>query len=259
MTHFDDNHGKYSMNISVNQTERDNIYNDKLGEYFHSSLGETIDKLRNFQKYIPNPVMGKFLARYEIFKNILNVHGSIIECGVHLGGGLMSWEQFSTSLEPYNHPRKIIGFDTFEGFAGVSKLDLAEGVVEFKEGTLAVPAHDDIQLCAEIHNLGRPLGHIPKIELVKGDANITIPEYIEGNRHLIVALLYLDFDIYEPTKKAIECFFPRMPKGAIIAFDELNLKQWPGETLALLDTIGISKLRIQRFPHQAQMSYVILE
>ena len=38
-----------------------------------------------------------------------------------------------------------------------------------------------------------------------------------------------------------------MPKGAIIAFDELNNKNWPGETVALLESIDINilKLKIQ--------------
>jgi hypothetical protein len=47
-------------------------------------------------------------------------------------------------------------------------------------------------------------------------------------------LLYLDFDVYEPTKAAIEALRPHMPKGAAIVFDELYSRQWPGETLALL-------------------------
>ena len=51
-----------------------------------------------------------------------------------------------------------------------------------------------------------------------------------------MSLLYLDFDLYEPTK----CAFPRMPKGAVVAFDELNHAAWPGETMALLDTLGIA-------------------
>ena len=33
---------------------------------------------------------------------------------------------------------------------------------------------------------------------------------------------------------ALKNFISRMPKGAIIAFDELNNKNWPGETVALL-------------------------
>ncbi|MDE2016823.1 MAG: hypothetical protein KGI57_03860, partial [Hyphomicrobiales bacterium] len=82
---------------------------------------------------------------------------------------------------------------------------------------------------------------------------------VKKNDHLVVALLYLDFDLYEPTKMAIETFVPRMPKGSIIAFDELNQKHWPGETRAVLDTVGLRNLRIRRFPFTPQISYAILE
>jgi len=53
-------------------------------------------------------------------------------------------------------------------------------------------------------------------------------------------------DLYEPTKTAIEYFLPRMPKGAIIAFDELDNPIWPGETMALLEKIGLNNLKIER-------------
>lgn len=257
--HSDKDVGSFSMNLNANQTARDNEYHERLGDFFAQSLGEPIDKLRNFAKFVPNPVIGKFLLRYEIFKRVLNVHGSIIECGVHLGGGLMSWAHFSTLFEPFNHPRKVIGFDTFEGFTAINPLDVAKDVEEFGVGTLKVPAYEDILECARIYDLGRPISHIQKVELVKGDALKTIPAYIEENKHLTVALLYLDFDLYEPTKVAIERFLPRMPKGSIIAFDEVNLKQWPGETMALLDTLGIRNVRLERMPHQAQISFCVLE
>jgi hypothetical protein len=72
-------------------------------------------------------------------------------------------------------------------------------------------------------------------------------------------MLYLDFDVYEPTKVALETFLPRMPKGAILAFDELNQAAWPGETLAVLETVGLRNLRIQRFPYASGLSYAVLE
>jgi hypothetical protein len=50
-----------------------------------------------------------------------------------------------------------------------------------------------------------------------------------------------------------------MPKGAILAFDELNQSAWPGETLAVLNSMGIRNLRIQRFPFTPQLSYAILD
>ena len=49
-----------------------------------------------------------------------------------------------------------------------------------------------------------------------------------------MSLLFLDFDLYEPTKAALEQFVPRMPRGAVLAFDELDNPIWPGETKALL-------------------------
>ena len=53
-----------------------------------------------------------------------------------------------------------------------------------------------------------------------------IPQYIENNKHLLVSLLYLDFDIYEPTVTALNNFLPRMSKGSVIAFDEINNKDY---------------------------------
>lgn len=44
-------------------------------------------KLTNFEKYISRQSMARFLARYELFKMIKNTKGSIVECGVHWGGG----------------------------------------------------------------------------------------------------------------------------------------------------------------------------
>ena len=94
---------------------------------------------------------------------------------------------------------------------------------------------------------------------LKGDFLQTAPEYIENNQHLVVALLYLDFDLYEPTLAALKHFFPRMPKGSIIAFDEVNHPDWPGETLAIFEEIGINNLKIERFTFDSVRSYAIIK
>jgi hypothetical protein len=51
----------------------------------------------------------------------------------------------------------------------------------------------------------------------------------------------------------------RMPKGAVIVFDELNNRTWPGETLAVMETLGLTRLRIQRFNYEPHVSYAIIE
>ena len=83
--------------------------------------------------------------------------------------------------------------------------------------------------------------------------------YLKDNPHLVVSLLYLDVDLYEPTKIAIETFLPRMPRGAVIAFDELNARIFPGETIAVAETLGIRNIRIERFPFDSYVSFAVLE
>ncbi len=102
------------------------------------------------------------------------------------------------------------------------------------------------------------MAHIPNVELVKGDFTQAAAQYLEANPHTIISLLYLDFDLYEPTKKALELFLPRMPKGAIVAFDEINCESFPGETRALQEIVGIGTHEIQRFPFEPWVSYMVL-
>jgi len=250
----------YPVHIPANQRPQDQQYFEQLSGFFESASGTTLDKLRTFPKFAPVGEIGRFLAKNEIFKKILNVQGNIVECGVYMGGGLMSWATMSAIYEPLNHLRRVVGFDTFQGFADVDARDKGQAENDrVKKGGVAANSYDELTECARIFDIYRPLGHIPKVELVAGDVRQSMPEYLAKNPHFLVSLLYLDFDLYEPTKAAIETLRPRMPKGSIIAFDELNIPQWPGETVAVLDTLGIRNLRIERFPFQPQISYAVLE
>ena len=126
-------------------------------------------------------------------------------------------------------------------------------------GGLKSESLQHLEKLIEIFDLNRPLNHINRIKLVAGDAKNTIPDYIKSNPELVCSLLWLDFDIYEGTKVALENILPRMPKGAVIAFDELNHPVWPGETVALIDTIGLNNLRIKRMPYGSTVSYAVIE
>ena len=199
-----------------------------------------------------------YLAKNEIFREILGVHGAIIECGVFLGGGLMTWANFSAIYEPFNHTRRIVGFDTFSGFSGLSAEDGTRSI-DFKQpGGLATNAHEDVLESISLYDSNRPIGHIPRCELVVGDACNTIAAYVEDNPQLVVAMLYLDFDAYEPTKAALEHFLPRMPKGSLVCFDELYDPMWPGETQAVHEVLGLAEISINRFPYVSNLSYTRL-
>lgn len=227
---------------------------------FEDSLCEVDKKLANFSKYVRRQNLARFLVQTEIFKLTLPVKGSIVECGVHHGGGVMTWAKLSTTLEPYNYHRKIIGFDTFEGFPHVSPIDeLNHPSVKAGMFSEDYNIYDELNACINEYDENRYLSHIPKIELVKGDANLTIPAYIDNNPHLLVSLLYLDFDIYEPTAKALKTLLPRMPKGAVLAFDEINNQDWPGETMALLEEINIKECELRCFEYEPNISYMIIK
>ena len=225
---------------------------------FTSCPDTTEAKLESFTKYVRQQSLTRFLARYEIFKQVLNIKGSVVECGVLRGFGIMTWAKLSAILEPVNLTRRIYGFDTFEGFPSVSQKDRSK-LGRMSQGSLHSDSHDELIELIKIFDSNRYLGHMKKVELIKGDAIKTIPEFINSNKHLVVSLLFLDFDLYEPTKVAIENIFPRMPKGAIIAFDELDNPIWPGETSALLESIGINRLRIRRVEFDPYIGYAVID
>lgn len=220
-------------------------------------------KLSNFEKYISRQSMARFMARHELFKMALPIKGSIVECGVHYGGGVMAWAKMSATLEPVAFNRHIIGFDTFEGFPSIHDKDKGEkDYPELEEG--AFTSHDSIldelNDSIEEFNENRFIEQYDKVKLVKGDATKTIPKYVEENQHLVVSLLYLDFDLYEPTKVALEHLLPRMPKGAILAFDEINNDHWPGETMAMIEAFGgsLNNMKIEKFYYEPNMAYIQL-
>jgi hypothetical protein len=251
-------HETLPVHLPENQRSTDTEYYRQLNDYYTRSAGTDVDKLRAFTKFVPVAEIGRFLAKYEIFKRVLSVQGSIVECGVFNGGGLMTWATLSAIHEPLNHTRRIVGFDSFRGFTTITERDTADNP-QAVVGGLAVDSKSDIEEAVRLFDMYRPLGHIPKVELVAGEALQTIPAYVENNPHLVVALLYLDFDVYEPTRCALNAFRARMPKGGIIAFDQLNLRQWPGETQAVADALGIGSLRIERFPFQPQISFAVID
>ena len=112
---------------------------------------------------------------------------------------------------------------------------------------------------SSLQGKNKAVNHIDKIELIKGDAIKTIPEYVANNPHLIIALLYLDFDIYEPTKTALEYLLPLVPKGGIVGLDEISCKKWQGETIAFKECVPLKTVKLKKFSYDPWVSYYEVE
>jgi len=245
--------------LSLYNKAKDAAYKTAMESHL-CALGRPLSYIaENFPKYCRRQELTRFLARHEMFQKILEVKGSIIECGVYSGSGLMAWAQLSAILEPMAFWRRIYGFDTFEGFPSVSAEDASRSKSSASRvGDLNDGGYEDLVECVKLFDQNRFLSQFPKVFPVRGDFCLTGEQFLKDNPHLLVALLYLDFDLYEPTKKALELFLPRMPKGAILGFDEVNNPEWPGETLAVLECLSIRDLEIRKFPYEPNMAYVRL-
>ncbi len=246
-----------------NQSTANAQFLTEIAQYWDESQGSVNAKLENFTKYVSRESITKFVARNEIFLKQLNIHGSIIELGVARGASLMTWYHLSSIYEPSNYSREIIGFDTFKGFPKLDAKDIYTDSISanMKIGGFSVEPNikEDIEKSVKIHDLTRYLNHIKKLRLIKGDIEETLPTFLDDNPYLIVSLLHIDVDIYQPTKIGLELLVPRIPKGGVILFDEINSKLFPGETEALKDVLGINSLKLSRFPYCPSLSYAIIE
>ncbi|HYA88212.1 MAG TPA: crotonobetainyl-CoA--carnitine CoA-transferase [Nitrospirota bacterium] len=215
--------------------------------------------LPNLGLYLSSKSLSRILFFSEIYKKIIHSHGICVEFGIRWGQNLSLLSALRGIHEPFNRHRKIVGFDTFAGFKGVCKEDgsrakCADGSFSVTEGY-----EQYLDRILALQEQLNPIPHLKKYELVKGDAVITIPDYLQRHPETIISLAIFDFDIYAPTKAALEAIKPHLCKGSILVFDELCDDIFPGETLALREVFGLNSLRIQRLPMTARVSYLEIE
>jgi hypothetical protein len=230
-----------------------------FNELFNESPIPESQLLDNLGLYLRRQNLSRILMMSDLYKRILDLQGIICEFGVFWGSNLALFESLRGMYEPYSHTRKIVGFDTFEGFPHVNEKDGVSEIV--KEGSYSVTKGYENYLVKilDYHEKQSPISHIKKYELVKGDATKTIKKYLEENPETIIAFAYFDIDLYEPTKICLEAILPHLTKGAVIGFDELNSHVFPGETLAFREVLGTNNYKIHRDRNNPAVSYIIYE
>ena len=176
------------------QTQTEKEVGKKIEEIFNRCPDSVEIKLENFPKYIRRQKLTKLLSLYEIFKKILPVKGSIVECGVYRGFSLMAWANFSAVLEPANLTRRIYGFDTFGGFPQIASQD-ANIVMTPEPGQLSSNSLSELTDLIKVYDSNRFLGHVSKVSIIPGDITKTVPDFISKNQHLVVSLLFLDLGV----------------------------------------------------------------
>ncbi|WP_164704343.1 TylF/MycF/NovP-related O-methyltransferase [Blastococcus litoris] len=211
--------------------------------------------LDNLPLYASRSAMGRILHLHSLYERILDVHGAVLVFGVRWGRDLAILQALRSLLEPGNAARKIIGFDTFSGFPSTTSLDggAAAG------GYGVTEAYQDVLAEVLEHRDGDEQNLYPRRELVVGDVVETFPKWLEEHPETIVAMAYLDVDLYEPTKACLDALKPYVTRGTVIGMDEVAFHGFPGETVALRESWGLADIRLQRTRYVGSPSFFVVE
>lgn len=241
----------------ASQTEQEK--REEFFDYYSASPIPKNEQLSNLGLFIKRQDLSKMLFLNEIYQKIVDINGIIIEFGTRWGQNLVTLSNLRGIYEPYNLNRKIIGFDTFEGFKNIRSQDGKSSII--KEGNLNVSENYEeyLEKIMQYHASESPLSHIKRFEIRKGDASDQLKSYLEEHPETIIAFAYFDFDIYQPTKECLNLILPYLTKGSILGFDELTDSKFPGETIALREMININNYKIKRNKFCGIQSYLIFE
>ncbi len=229
-----------------------------LGRLFRSRPMPEEHLMVNLGLYERSSTVAKYLYLNELYEKILPLPGVIMEFGTWYGQTMVQLMALRAIYEPYNFTRKIIGFDTFTGYRGISPKDGKSGLVA--PGQYAV-TKDYISYLTELldyHEAENPMGHIKKYELVKGDASVTIKRYLRQHPETIISLASFDMQLYKPTKACLLAIMPHLVQGSVVAMDEINAASFPGETIAFKEVLGLRKFPIFLSRYLPNRSYAIV-
>lgn len=221
----------------------------------NSAIPDT-ELLDNLGLYLTRQTLSRINFVQSLYQMIVPVHGVIMEFGVRWGQNMALFSALRGMCEPFNYSRRVIGFDTFEGFPAISAED--GRLVTTGDYSVAAGWMHELERILDIHDAASPIPQKKKFSLVQGDASVTLPAYLHDNPETIVALAYFDFDLYKPTRDCLEALLPYLTKGSVLAFDELNTPEFPGETVAVREVLGLSRYAIRRDPSNPLTSYLVI-
>ena len=213
---------------------------------------------KNLPLYLRQETLADVLAADRLYQRILGLPGAVMEFGAFWGRRLALFLTLRELYEPHNTLRRVVGFDTFTGLTGLSDKDGTSP--EVRAGAMAVTPGYERHLAAvlDAHESESVNAHVRRYDLCRGDVREALPRYLDEHPETLVSLAYFDLDLYEPTRACMEMIRPRLLRGAVLAFDELAHPTFPGETLAVLESLDLSGVRLHRFGFQPHLCFTVV-
>jgi len=203
---------------------------------------------RNFGIYVRRIFLKRFLAHYELFRKVVDLPGDIVELGVYRGTTLMHWANFLEIRNMGDRQKQVFGFDNFKGFTSLHEKDgktdksVEKELSGFNAGVFEKMLEDAIS----IFDKDRFIPYKPRIKLIKGNIEETVPQFVKDHPGLRLCLVHFDADMYSPTITGLKYFWPLVVSGGVVLFDEYGIRPWEGESRAV-DEYFNGKVKIQKF------------
>jgi len=245
------------------KTGTDSEIEDRIEEHCREFRIDSLNAIKLFPVLARRQWLKRFLAHVELFLKTLEVPGDIAELGVFRGLGLMTWANL---LEAYcigDRTKTVYGFDNWKGFIELAPEDgdAVASVQKLPSGFSPEKYYKELVESISIFDADRFIPWKPRVRLVQGNIEETVPAFVRENPGVRFSLIHFDCDMYRPTKTALEHLWPIISRGGIVLFDEYSIADWPGETKAV-DEFYTDKpgIKIRKLPWtNAPAGYVIKE
>lgn len=230
---------------------------ERLARLLDDAPIPTMDLLDNLTLFMRRQQLADLLSMDALYRMVLDVPGVIMEFGVRYGRHVGAFVALRGVYEPYNPFRRVVGFDTFTGFPDVDEVDRVSTSAVPRRFALPESYPDYLRQVLDAHQDGESMSHIAeRAVLVEGDVRETLRRYLHENPHTVIALAFFDLDIYAPTRATLETIKPYLTRGSVLAFDEIDHPKWPGENVALRETLGLDHADLRLLPGRAAPAYL---
>ncbi|MCB9964005.1 MAG: class I SAM-dependent methyltransferase [Rhodospirillales bacterium] len=188
----------------------------------HDRAGDDFSKERRF--FTLWQAAGQVLTR--------NIPGDFAECGCKHGhSSYIMARRLAECSEP--HDRLMWIFDSFEG--GLSDKQEQDRSTRLADTNAAKTKQQKERFASSFEHVQHVFRHMPFVHLVKG----WIPQSLNGDpAGRRYSLVHIDVDLYEPTKGALEFFYPRLSEGGLMVIDDYGSATFPGCQKAVDDFLA---------------------
>ena len=159
------------------------------------------------------------------------IRGDIIELGTYKGGTSIMIARF---LKRIHSKKYIYACDTFEGHPYDDKFS----TIIPRKGTFS-----DTSL-SHVEDKFRRFGVADNIRIIKGLFEDTLYRELGGKKF---SFAFIDCDLYDSTKYALNFLIPRMADKAIIALHDYGLDSW-GMSVAIHEQCQKRGIKVNLYP-----------